>query len=65
MKSKLLEAGKFINSLRENQEFVKCMKNAKKIITKSFKSKGKLMTCGNGGSATQASLRINNFLSVF
>lgn len=65
MKNKLIEAEKFINDIQANNDFLKAIESAKSLIIKSLENKGKLMACGNGGSATQASHMVGEFVGRF
>src|SRR4030042_4210877 len=65
MKNKFSEAANFINEIQNNNDFLKAADSAKNLIIKSLENKGKLMTCGNGGSATQASHMGGDFVGRF
>src|SRR4030042_2201734 len=65
MKNKFSEAANFINEIQNNNDFLKAADSAKNLIIKSLENKGKLMTCGNGGSSTQASHMVGEFVGRF
>jgi D-sedoheptulose 7-phosphate isomerase len=65
MKNKLQKVSNFTDALQENQEFLNSLESVKDEIIKSIEHKGKLMACGNGGSATQASHMVGEFVGRF
>lgn len=65
MQEKLRKIAKIAEKLAENDDFLKSIKLTKKEIIKSLENKGKIMTCGNGGSATQASHMVGELLGRF
>jgi len=65
MKEKLSKTEKFIADLAKNDDFFNSLDMAKKLIIQSLENKGKIMTCGNGGSATQASHLVGEFVGRF
>jgi len=65
MRDKLKEISKITSELSRNDEFVQSINSAKDEIIKSLEKKGKLMVCGNGGSATQASHMVGEFVGRF
>ena len=65
MQNKLREILKITEELSRDDEFVRSINSAKDEIIKSLENKGKLMTCGNGGSATQASHMVGEFVGRF
>ncbi|MCX6766521.1 MAG: D-sedoheptulose 7-phosphate isomerase [Candidatus Moranbacteria bacterium] len=65
MKNKLQKASALIDALQDNEEFLSSLNSAKDEIIKSLENKGKLMACGNGGSATQASHMVGEFVGRF
>jgi D-sedoheptulose 7-phosphate isomerase len=65
MKYKLAETTRAINGLQSDNDFLESVESAKNAIVKSLESQGKLMTCGNGGSATQASHMVGEFVGRF
>ncbi len=65
MRKKINETKKFIGGLAKDNHFFKSLDIAKKLIIQSLENKGKLMVCGNGGSATQASHMVGEFVGRF
>jgi D-sedoheptulose 7-phosphate isomerase len=65
MKSKLAKTSKAAAELSKNSEFLQSIESAKEEIIKSLKKKGKVLICGNGGSATQASHMAGEFVGKF
>jgi len=65
MKNKLQKVSDFTVTLQKNQEFLDSLQAAKNEIVKSLENKGKLIVCGNGGSATQASHMVGEFVGRF
>lgn len=65
MQNKLKQSIDLQNLLLENEDFLSSLGAAKLAIIKSLENKGKLMTCGNGGSATQASHMVGEFVGRF
>lgn len=65
MKNKLHEISKFAEKLSRSAAFLQSVNAARDEIIKSLEKKGKLMTCGNGGSATQASHMVGEFVGRF
>lgn len=65
MKNKLHNVSEIAEKLAQNDDFLRSSDSAKNEIIKSLKNKGKLMTCGNGGSATQASHMVGEFVGRF
>lgn len=65
MKEKLINIEKFVSDLQNNDVFLKTVESAKSLIIESLENKGKLMACGNGGSATQASHMVGEFVGRF
>jgi len=65
MRDKLKNISKIAEDLSRDDEFVHSINSAKQEIIKSLEKKGKLMTCGNGGSATQASHMVGEFVGHF
>ncbi|OGI27377.1 MAG: hypothetical protein A2359_01020 [Candidatus Moranbacteria bacterium RIFOXYB1_FULL_43_19] len=65
MQNKLEKLFESLNLLRTNKEFLSSVEKAKGAIIKSLVNKGKLMACGNGGSATQASHMVGEFVGKF
>ena len=54
-----------LSSLEKNDSFFESLEKSKKAIVDSIEKKGKLMVCGNGGSATQASHLVGEFVGRF
>lgn len=65
MKNKLNKISKIADELSQDDIFFQSINLAKEEIIKSIKNKGKMMTCGNGGSATQASHMVGEFVGRF
>lgn len=65
MNKKLENTGRLIQELQKNKEFLENINSAVATIIKSLENKGKIMTCGNGGSATQASHMVGEFVGRF
>ncbi len=65
MHKKLENIGKLIRELQKNKECLENINSAAAAIIKSLENKGKIMTCGNGGSATQASHMVGEFVGRF
>jgi len=65
MRNNLQQSIELQNSLLQNEDFLSSLEVAKQIIIKSLENKGKLMVCGNGGSATQASHMVGEFVGRF
>lgn len=65
MNKKLENTGRLIQELQKNKEFLENINSAVAAIIKSLENKGKLMTCGNGGSATQSSHMVGEFVGRF
>lgn len=65
MKNKLIETEKFIKVIQNSADFLNSVESAKGLIIKSLENEGKLMACGNGGSATQASHMVGEFVGRF
>ncbi|MDD3486851.1 MAG: SIS domain-containing protein [Candidatus Moranbacteria bacterium] len=65
MKSKLEKISEAVKKLLTDKEFLGSIDAAKDAIISSIESGGKLMVCGNGGSATQASHMVGEFVGRF
>ncbi len=65
LKNKLNKISKITEELSRNKNFIQAANEAKKGIIKSLEKGGKLMACGNGGSATQASHMVGEFVGRF
>lgn len=65
MKNKLEKVRGVIGSLLGNSDFIESTKLARTKIVESLTAKGKLLVCGNGGSATQASHMVGEFVGRF
>lgn len=65
MENKLKKICEITSELEKNPEFVSSVKLAQDKIVESLEKKGKLMVCGNGGSATQASHFVGEMVGRF
>lgn len=65
MKDKLNKISKITEDFGKNDDFIQSISLAKEKIIKSLENKGKILTCGNGGSATQASHMVGEFVGRF
>ncbi|MDI6778176.1 MAG: D-sedoheptulose 7-phosphate isomerase [Patescibacteria group bacterium] len=65
MLEKIKNSKNLLDQLEKNSVFLEGLESAKQIIIKSLENKGKIMTCGNGGSATQASHMVGEFVGRF
>jgi len=65
MQNKLTKISKIANELSQNDGFILSVNAAKQKIIESLEKGGKLMACGNGGSATQASHMVGEFVGRF
>jgi len=65
MENKFKQASETLESLIGNDNFIESIKKSRSAIIRSLESKGKMMTCGNGGSATQASHMVGEFVGRF
>jgi D-sedoheptulose 7-phosphate isomerase len=65
MRDKLKQSIEFQSSLIKNEFFLNSLKAARQAIITSLENTGKLMVCGNGGSATQASHMVGEFVGRF
>jgi D-sedoheptulose 7-phosphate isomerase len=65
MKKKFENSAKIFAELARNDELIEPIVKARDIIIKSLENKGKIMVCGNGGSATQASHMVGEFVGRF
>jgi D-sedoheptulose 7-phosphate isomerase len=65
MQKKLQQSIDLQNSLLRNEDFLSSLEAVRQTIAESLKKKGKLMICGNGGSATQASHMVGEFIGRF
>lgn len=65
MLEKIKNSKNLFDQLEKRSVFLESLENAKQTIIESLESKGKLMTCGNGGSATQASHMVGEFVGRF
>lgn len=65
MEEKIRKLKEILNQLENNSLFLSQLEQAKQAIIDSFENKGKLMTCGNGGSATQASHMVGELVGRF
>jgi len=54
-----------LKELSKNSQFFQDLKNAEEKIIESIKNNGKIMVCGNGGSATQASHMVGELVGRF
>lgn len=65
MLEKIKNSKNLLDQLEKNSVFLESLKSAKLTIIQSLESNGKIMTCGNGGSATQASHMVGEFVGRF
>lgn len=65
MREKLDKISKITDELSRNDNFIWSIDSAREEIIKSLKNQGKLMACGNGGSATQGSHMVGEFVGRF
>ena len=65
MKDKLNKISKITGEFGKNDDFIQSISLAKEKIIKSLENKGKILTCGNGGSATQASHMVGELVGRF
>jgi len=65
MLKKLEKTEKFISLLKKSSPFFESLEKSKNIIASSLEKNGKLLACGNGGSATQASHMVGEFVGRF
>ncbi|HBB37175.1 MAG: hypothetical protein A2374_01585 [Candidatus Moranbacteria bacterium RIFOXYB1_FULL_44_23] len=65
MQNKLKQSAELQNLLAKDKVFLDSLESARNTIVKSLENRGKLMTCGNGGSATQASHMVGEFVGRF
>ena len=54
IKSSYQEAAKYFSEFAGNEESIKTTNQISKLIAKTFQNGGKILICGNGGSATDA-----------
>jgi len=65
MRGKIGNLKNLLGQLEKDAVFLNNLNCAKRTIAKSLDNKGKLMVCGNGGSATQASHMVGEFVGRF
>lgn len=65
MKNKLEKLSELLKTIKENEKFFESIDFASKCIIKSIEDKGTPYVCGNGGSATQASHMVGEFVGRF
>lgn len=65
MQNRLKQSIELQKLLAKDESFLNSLESAKQTIVKSLEKKGKLMVCGNGGSATQASHMVGEFVGRF
>lgn len=65
MKNKLQNILKTAEALVSNDDFLHSADSAKEAIIKSLENSEKVMACGNGGSATQASHMVGELVGRF
>lgn len=65
MKEKINKTYQFLEELSQNESFLDFVEKASLEISKSLESGGKLLVAGNGGSATQASHMVGEFIGRF
>jgi len=65
MINKFAKIEETLNILEKDSLFLENIEKSKDIIINSIKKKGKLLVCGNGGSGTQASHMVGEFVGRF
>ena len=65
MENKIKAASELIQSLMKDKQFLGDVKKTKELLITSLENKGKILICGNGGSATQASHMAGEFVCKF
>lgn len=65
MQNKFEQSIELQKLLTKDEKFLASLESAKQTIVESLENKGKLMACGNGGSATQASHLVGEFVGRF
>jgi D-sedoheptulose 7-phosphate isomerase len=65
MKEKLEAIKKISAELVLNEDLLECIKNANQLLISAIKNEGKILVCGNGGSATQASHMVGELVGRF
>jgi D-sedoheptulose 7-phosphate isomerase len=65
MQNKISNSIKLLENLKNDKKFLGSIALVVKTITKSIQSGGTIYICGNGGSATQASHMVGEFVGRF
>lgn len=65
MKNKLEKISDALIRLKDSEEFLNYNSKAIEMCIKSIENGGKILVCGNGGSATQASHMVGEFVGRF
>jgi D-sedoheptulose 7-phosphate isomerase len=65
MQNKLTRFIELSAKIKDDQVFLTSVDKATETIIKSIENKGQLLVCGNGGSATQASHMVGEFVGRF
>ncbi len=65
MQEKFEAVCELLKKLKEDQSFLEASQKASEKIAKSLENGGKLLVCGNGGSATEASHMVGEFVGRF
>jgi D-sedoheptulose 7-phosphate isomerase len=65
MKNKLLKIREVLDNLAINSAFIQSTGFVREKIIESLENKGKILVCGNGGSATQASHMVGELVGRF
>jgi D-sedoheptulose 7-phosphate isomerase len=65
MLNKFAKIEKLLNLMENDSPFLESIEKSKKVITDSIDKKCKLLVCGNGGSGTQASHMVGEFVGRF
>jgi D-sedoheptulose 7-phosphate isomerase len=65
MKDKFLEFSQTLEKIKTDQVFLDSVSRSIDSIVESIENGGKLLVCGNGGSATQASHMVGEFIGRF
>jgi len=65
MKEKIKGLKNLLDQLEKDATFLESLKKARRFLIESLENNGKIMICGNGGSATQASHMVGEFVGRF
>ena len=61
IKAELVEAQDVLNKFVSDDNNIKLIEKAAKLLAESFKNAGKVLSCGNGGSHCDAMLCVKKF----